>query len=168
MGGFGSGRRRRGARPEVVEDCLVIRIGDVVRSWLLHQGSGERVCEWHLPGRADRPSMRITRDHNGLHFRYVADAADGSAKRISLPVGLMPHTLHHGGTRWFWMCPACRRQAASLYLPPGQQVFACRRCHGLSYSCRQASRWLPRQIQRRMDRVRRLRGHGLVRARGGL
>ncbi len=37
-----------------------------------------------------------------------------------------------GFVRWF-ICPACRRRVGKLYLPPGEAVFLCRKCHGLGY-----------------------------------
>jgi hypothetical protein len=37
-----------------------------------------------------------------------------------------------GRLRWF-LCPACGRRAAKLYLPSESPVFLCRQCHGLGY-----------------------------------
>jgi hypothetical protein len=37
-----------------------------------------------------------------------------------------------GRLRWF-LCPACGRRAAKLYLPSESPVFLCRHCHGLGY-----------------------------------
>jgi hypothetical protein len=51
---------------------------------------------------------------------------------------------HLGGTRYWFCCPIfrdgkrCGRRVGRLYLPPGQQVFGCRPCYGLTYrSCQQ-------------------------------
>ena len=39
----------------------------------------------------------------------------------------------YGGVRWWFRCPSCARRCAKLYLPPGAECFACRRCHRLAY-----------------------------------
>jgi len=44
-----------------------------------------------------------------------------------------------GGRRFWFRCPIvrdgvrCRRRTGCLYLPPGQSVFGCRLCYGLTY-----------------------------------
>lgn len=41
-----------------------------------------------------------------------------------------------GLVRWF-ICPACQNRVGKLYLPSGETVFLCRRCHGLAYRAQQ-------------------------------
>ena len=41
-----------------------------------------------------------------------------------------------GFVRWF-ICPACRRRVGKLYLPSGEAVFLCRKCHDLAYRAQQ-------------------------------
>src|SRR5262245_6822251 len=48
-------------------------------------------------------------------------------------VGLLFTTLPSGGSRWWWMCPACDRRVDVLYLPPDRDRLACRVCCGLRY-----------------------------------
>jgi len=42
--------------------------------------------------------------------------------------------------RWWFSCPQCGRRCGTLYLPPGAQRFACRRCHNLTYASCQDER----------------------------
>ena len=41
-----------------------------------------------------------------------------------------------GFVRWF-ICPACQNRVGKLYLPPGEVVFLCRKCHNLAYRAQQ-------------------------------
>jgi hypothetical protein len=41
-----------------------------------------------------------------------------------------------GLVRWF-ICPACRNRVGKLYLPSGEAVFLCRKCHNLAYRAQQ-------------------------------
>ena len=39
-----------------------------------------------------------------------------------------------GGARGWWVCPATKRRAASLYLPIGGALFLSRQAYGLAYA----------------------------------
>jgi hypothetical protein len=41
-----------------------------------------------------------------------------------------------GFVRWF-VCPACQNRVGKLYLPVGEAVFLCRKCHDLAYRAQQ-------------------------------
>ena len=41
-----------------------------------------------------------------------------------------------GFVRWF-VCPGCRSRVGKLYLPVGEAVFLCRKCHDLAYRAQQ-------------------------------
>ena len=41
-----------------------------------------------------------------------------------------------GLVRWF-VCPACQNRVGKLYLPSGEAVFLCRKCHDLAYRAQQ-------------------------------
>jgi len=41
-----------------------------------------------------------------------------------------------GFVRWF-VCPACQKRVGKLYLPAGEVVFLCRKCHDLAYRAQQ-------------------------------
>ena len=57
-----------------------------------------------------------------------------------------------GFVRWF-ICPACKNRVGRLYLPTGEIVFLCRKCHGLAYRA-QVSRAFKKPEKRR-DRTKR-------------
>jgi hypothetical protein len=40
---------------------------------------------------------------------------------------------NYGGERRWLLCPRCFKRVAKLYRPPGEVLFACRRCHQLTY-----------------------------------
>jgi len=72
--------------------------------------------------------------------------------RISMIATLLrPMVFRH----WF-ECPLCRRCSFKLYLPPGAAVYACRRCHHLTYtsSLKRTKDGLPRKrsLSRPSDR----------------
>lgn len=49
---------------------------------------------------------------------------------------------NYGGLRWWFVCPNLGIRASKLYLPPGQQNFASRRAHDLTYqSCRESGQY---------------------------
>ena len=65
------------------------------------------------------------------------------------------------GWRYFFKCPGidgpCDRRVGKLYMPPGEEYFACRDCHDLTYrSCQEHSK--------RLDRFLRLRPKNLAHA----
>jgi hypothetical protein len=41
------------------------------------------------------------------------------------------------GRRWYFVCPDCESGCGKLFLPPGEQRWGCRRCHGLRYESQQ-------------------------------
>lgn len=40
---------------------------------------------------------------------------------------------YFGKERFWFICPKCKKKAGTLYKPPTQEVFLCRKCHGLKY-----------------------------------
>jgi hypothetical protein len=90
-----------------------------------------------------------------LAFEIVLDPAWGMALSIDPELANIPPALklpakylvpiattrpHFGGIRFWFRCPVardgkpCGKLAGRLYLPPEQQVFACRDCHNLTYA----------------------------------
>jgi hypothetical protein len=75
------------------------------------------------------------------HQLIVRDGSIRLAEECLIPITTTRPYL--GGRRFWFLCPAlrdgthCSRRVGRLYLPPGQQSFACRHCHGLSYETAQ-------------------------------
>jgi hypothetical protein len=140
MGGYGSGWRR--ARTDVVEDCLVLSIADLIREGALVPGKithGEWVWR-NRPG--DEPCAVISyeadllySDRGTLRLRYRV-----GEERQSYFMWLKTTVPPFGGRRWWFECPSTDTRVAKLYLPSGQTRFASRRAYGLAYSSSRKSR----------------------------
>ena len=65
-----------------------------------------------------------------LAFKTASAQGDPVLQNVELTATPMPA----GGSRWWWLCPGCRRRTEMLYLPSGVDALACRLCHGLKYS----------------------------------
>ena len=76
----------------------------------------------------------------------------------SLRLGLQFDTVptRGRGQRFCLLCPRCSRRAFKLYRPVGQQAFACRICHNLSYTSVQ-------NHDARLDRLLKVPDDALVR-----
>lgn len=89
-------------------------------------------------------------DEGGLHIEVMP----GGAKvwRLRYPVTLEWTSLHFGGRRAWFLCPArgCGRRVAVLY---GGSTFACRYCHKLVYECQRET--ADDRAMRRADTIRR-------------
>jgi hypothetical protein len=139
MGGFGSGWRR--ARTNVVEDCLVLSIADLVREKIIVPGTVERgVLAWSRAGQQPHAQVNyeadlLTDKHAAIQLRYRLDDRSESTH-----VWLRYTQPQYGGRRWWFVCPLTGDRVAKLYLPPGQNRFASRRAYGLSYSSSRKSR----------------------------
>ena len=139
MGGFGSGWRR--ATTDVVEDCLVLSIADLVREKVIVSGAVQRgVLAWSRAGQQPDAQVNyeadlLTDKHAAIQLRYRIDDRDESYH-----VWLRYTEPQYGGRRWWFKCPLTGDRVAKLYLPPGQNRFASRRAYGLAYSSSRKSR----------------------------
>jgi len=59
------------------------------------------------------------------------------------PVKYVATPCPYGGGRFWFLCPSCGRRVFKLYAPPPGEVYACWRCHDLTWESRR-------------------RGHGIV------
>src|SRR5437667_350708 len=70
---------------------------------------------------------------------------------MPVDLGKIERGRHHMGGgfsgRWWGRCP-CGRRVGKLYLPAGATRFACRHCHGLTYTSCQ-------EHDKRVDALRR-------------
>lgn len=154
MGGYGSGRWRRG-RP-VVESCLTITPKKVP------PGCGN--LRWSCGGRPagsvhyeteciEDYSGRIT-DVVAVTLTYTTTGDDPRTITERIPLTSTP--LPSGGRRWWFVCRfnvqerqggelriisgGCGNLAGKIYLPPGGRHFACRKCWRLAYTSAQEAR----------------------------
>jgi hypothetical protein len=146
MGGVGSGRLPGYIRKLTVEDCLALRVSDLLRAGMLDGAAqcrylGGESVEGAQPGRsvtidivpaADRFSGRL------LYRRIIGDEPY-DVEQVFVIVGTRQH---FGGTRWWFECPAardgqpCSRRVGGLFLAPEQTFFGCRHCRNLTYLSR--------------------------------
>src|SRR5450759_1253469 len=139
MGGYGSGWRR--AKTNVVEDCLVLSMADLVREKVIVPGALQRgVWAWSRAGAQPHAQLTYEADlrtdkHAAIELRYRIDDRNESSR-----VWLSYTVPQYGGRRWWFVCPLTGNRVAKLYLPPGQSRFASRPAYGLAYSSSRKSR----------------------------
>jgi hypothetical protein len=92
---------------------------------------------WSYPdGAPRRVGWRVTKDALILTYE-LPEPGTGLRTHCSYPVPLVRTKAGFGGERVWFSCPACEKPVRKLYLPPGEERFLCRECHGLSYASRQ-------------------------------
>jgi hypothetical protein len=91
--------------------------------------------------------VRTGTDSGTVRFCYSVQRAGEERKFEDYPIPLVTTVLASGGRRWWFRCmahrkggPACQRRVGTLYLPPGGQLFAGRRCYDLAYQSSRESR----------------------------
>jgi hypothetical protein len=86
--------------------------------------------------------VRLGSGETGLRLRYTISGVE-----IVEHVPLTTSRHYHGVTITWGLCPIakggerCGYRCGTLYLPPGQRLFGCRRCHSLTYLSCQNQRW---------------------------
>ena len=139
MGGWGSGRCRRGGKKATAEESLVLGIGGFHGRLCPHAGTvtwtrnGTVTASvgYFVTSNDDRPILT-------LHYRQ-------RETDVRIPIRLQPTYPAFGGQRWWFTCPlivngvVCNRRVGKLYLPPGTRYFGCRTCHRLAYLTSQSA-----------------------------
>jgi len=54
-------------------------------------------------------------------------------KEFGQKIEIASTPCHFGKERFWFVCPKCRKRAGTLYKPPTQNIFLCRKCHDLKY-----------------------------------
>jgi len=138
MGGRGSGWQ--GTKKDVVDDCIVLSIKELIRERVLLPGNyrrGSLTCR--SVGRAvdfDYES-ELRQDGTGsLFIRYT-----GAGQQFCHWVSLRSTVPNFGGRRWWFVCPLKDIRVSQLYLLPGTASFASRQAYHLTYtSCQESGR----------------------------
>lgn len=168
MGGSNSGWRGGKGRPQRktrVDECrYVLTVKDLERYWSLGDSAvdgwlncgiryelrpdyvstetGEPTAP-NTPARENEPPRTVS-----LTLFYGSRQGDAPSVEIIERLTLKRQTMPFGPDRWHLTCPRCGRSARKLYIPPGLDRFACRRCHDLTYA----------SVQTHDPRISRLRG----------
>jgi hypothetical protein len=142
MGGYGSGWR--GSKKDVVEDCIVLSIDDLVSKAVVLAGGWRRsslswrcsdhghplaVIEYEVNlWSADRGCVWLDYDRYGEHVHSC--------------ISVISTIPYFGGHRWWFKCPVRDIRVEKLYLPPAAIHFASRQAHDLTYtSCQQSGQF---------------------------
>ena len=129
------------------------------------------VRQWHRQGRlrsgqqfswswtwSGEPAGSITVhvESAAVVLSYRCSSGSGGWKSVEQHVPIKLTACHLGGQRPWFVCSAysndrfCGRRAAILYC--ASDLFACRRCHGLSYASQQQT-----TLHRRLEQARKIR-----------
>ena len=139
----------------VVEECLIIEVGELINaSFTLPERRAGRLTWYCASSREQLASAAFAIDPGqagefGIRLTFTAEA---DASPTSQFIGLEITQPYFGGSRYWFICPGadekrgCGLRARMLYLPIGEDRFACRACHDLTYVSRRASHRYDRMI----------------------
>ncbi len=74
-------------------------------------------------------ALPIAMDQGTVEFK-IGDRYVQQIQMVSTPGNT-------GGLVYWFLCPGCGRRKRKLYLPTGEAVFLCRKCHDLAYRAQQ-------------------------------
>lgn len=133
MGGLGSGVWEREGRKQVVENCAVIGVPEIIAAALRRvKPYSVKFCHEWLALNCELGQ----RTDGDLILSLVYRLPNIGELGHSIPLLASKSTF--GVRRWF-SCPLihdgipCRRKCSKLYLPRGGKFFGCRKCYGLTY-----------------------------------
>jgi hypothetical protein len=136
-----------------VEQCRCLDVAAMARDGVFASPSGSRwMAVWR--DRAGKPEEVLTYSVIARN-RVVVGLEVNSHQTGKYSVEIATTCPPFGGVRYWFRCPlgnnsvACGRLVGRLYLPPGQAVFGCRLCYGLTYESTQ-------RHDSRVDRLRKL------------
>lgn len=131
MGGTGSGNWPRWDTKLTVEDYYRLDIRWLFRKGLL--GAGMQTMHWSQGGKSVG-SIGLKGDAKAatLYFRTRPQGI-ATWQEHEQRVTIAWTACSFGGSRPWWLCPACCRRVAVIYMLGSP--FACRHCHGIRYVC---------------------------------
>ena len=143
MGSSKSGGWLGSIKKVSVDECLRLTVSTLRDSGLISGKADDVVYSWKTgEAEADVATVRV-RVSSRSSTRIIACLAytvhlDGESHEISETIHLTK-AARDNGANWWFQCPAqvdgvaCSHKVGVLYLPPGEQLFACRSCHDLAY-----------------------------------
>jgi hypothetical protein len=137
------------------ESCTSIDVRQWHREGLLCRGHNFS-CSWRCGGEpAGSITVRVESDAVVLNYR-ASSWGSNDWKSIQQRVPIRLTACHLGGVRPWFVCSVycngryCGRRAAILY--GAGELFACRRCYGLSYASQQQT-----PLHRGLEQARKIR-----------
>jgi hypothetical protein len=92
-------------------------------------------------------ALPIAADQGTVEFK-IADQYVQQIKLVTTPGNA-------GGLVYWFLCPGCERRKRKLYLPSGEVVFLCRKCHNLAYRAQQLRAFKkPEKAKEKMSKKR--------------
>jgi hypothetical protein len=155
MGGLGSTRWRRHRKAVTVEDCQGFNLERLLWAEALIAGTAGTL-RWRGGGAA-RFVVHADGESLAVLLRFLGAPPGGllgvllglESAEVEQTIRLASSPTPRGRRRWWLLCPLgvggplCGRGALHLYRPPGEQLFGCRSCHGLTYASSQRSHARP-------------------------
>ena len=140
MGGYGSGRY--GGRP-AADDSLKIDLAWMFRSGYARAGdyrtgSIHWTCRGKPTGSIGFQAIMTEPGAERLELSYTRGSGD-DAEQVRQTVRLCFTVPHHGGKRWWMLCPFRHIRVGKLYLPSGGDRFASRQAWRLGYQCQRVA-----------------------------
>jgi hypothetical protein len=171
---------RRGKVPndEVLEFARSISTVQLRKAGVFDADAGGKwIIEWVDDDRvtSDMGMTLVRGEDSRLSLRfayYLIDAATGrryapgwlpneKPHPIAYSFPLSPEPARFGGHQWYFECIAdnggwkCGRRTRQLFIPLGDYLFGCAKCHKLQYLCRMSRvpAWAPPAVQVRVRKV---------------
>ena len=122
----------------LIEDCLALDLAWLMRLGPISTGqAGSGKINWSMDGEkigalGFRLDLR-NKDAAILSLAYDAIGGDGKHQPVMQILQLTPVQQNFGGLRWWLRCPVTEKRVRTLYLAPGDALFAGREALGLSY-----------------------------------
>lgn len=153
MGGIGSGRRSHFGAKDTTEGARPLDIRKLNRFTLLSPGHSFG-WQWTYGTKVvSTIRIKVQEDSVFLGYKYRSHHQD-EWESVVERVDMDRTACTYGGTRLWWLCPACGKRVAILF-GPGRR-FVCRGCNKLVYESQREDK--SDRAARRADKIRRKLG----------
>lgn len=136
MSELGSGRYSHSGVKKKTEDSLPLDIRKLQRSNYLTSGHKFNL-QWSISDNAIASiQVMVEVTHVLLTYRY-RPLGENEWQNVKQKIYMTDTCCTFGGTRPWWLCPACNNRTAILY--SNGKRYACRLCHKLAYTSQSKS-----------------------------
>ena len=118
------------------------------RQGLLKASSQAFSLKWSRHGQVTG-DIQITATEAGLILNYRSRAYGEEWKDHKYLVPITWTACNFGGSRPWFQCPVCKKRVGVLF---SGEIFACRHCHRLAYTCQREQ--LYKRLQRKSIKIR--------------
>jgi len=131
-----------------VEVCRCLDLRAMHRDGVLLSPPGSRwEVRWSGPDGTTEATLSYSvfaTSGGATALRIDSNPRDGQSRmKFEYMIEITTTQPRFGGRRYWFRCPLlregirCGKRVGRLYLPPGQQLFGCRQCYGLTYQSAQ-------------------------------